>query len=456
MSLRIKFALLFASLVTVILIISGLIILFFFENNRRSDFNLRLKAEGLYNYYNFYEPGVSPEKLPAEVKNNLPGSLLGQQVIILDTTYQLLYQSPANATINYNYELIQKIKKEGEYTFNIDNAEAVGIYVRDKIHPAYVIVAAKDRYGERKEDFLQYTLVFVLIAGLMLSGVVAFFYVKQLSKPFNHINDQVSNLTVNNLQQRITVPKNYDVLKTFASNFNKMLERIEKSFEIQKSFVHHASHELRTPLAVMLAQTESALGRELTVEESKKVLESLREDQQEMIELTNSLLLLSQYEKISYLNDWPLIRVDEMIYDNIAMIKKMYEDMNVSIEFINLPDNEADLSIKGNEALLRSAIRNLIKNAYSYSSDKQLSILLDATHENMTVHFDNAGKQLSQEEQDRLFVPFFRGANAQSKKGFGLGLSIVQRIVNIHKGTITYTALPDGINRFTLNFKREA
>ncbi|MFT2526190.1 histidine kinase dimerization/phospho-acceptor domain-containing protein, partial [Escherichia coli] len=75
------------------------------------------------------------------------------------------------------------------------------------------------------------------------------------------------------------------------------------AFFFQKNFVQHASHELRTPLAVMLSQTESALHNQHTIEEYKKILESLREDQQQMIELTNSLLLISQYEKLDFQDD---------------------------------------------------------------------------------------------------------------------------------------------------------
>ncbi|MFX8797645.1 histidine kinase dimerization/phospho-acceptor domain-containing protein, partial [Acinetobacter baumannii] len=79
-----------------------------------------------------------------------------------------------------------------------------------------------------------------------------------------------------------------------------MLQRLNNAFEFQKNFVHYASHELRTPLAVMLSQTESALNKNLSPENFQKVLESLKEEQLNLIELTNSLLLLSQYEKLQF------------------------------------------------------------------------------------------------------------------------------------------------------------
>ena len=87
------------------------------------------------------------------------------------------------------------------------------------------------------------------------------------------------------------------------------------------------------PLFAM-AQTESALRKNLTVTEAKEVLELLKEDQQEMIDLTNSLLLLSQYENISYSSNWPIVRIDEVIYDSIAAAQKTNEDININFEFI--------------------------------------------------------------------------------------------------------------------------
>jgi signal transduction histidine kinase len=456
MNLRLKFALLFASLVTVILIVSGIVTLYLFEDNRSSDFYLRLRSQAYFSYYSHFNAKEKFNSLPEEIRTNLPGALPEMQIIIVDSLYKTVYNFPEGKTTAYNYSVFNTIKSKGEYQFNVDDAEAVGIYMHDGMPSSFVIVSAYDKYGKRKEVFLRYSLLFVLILGVVLSGVLSLYYLKILAKPFNQINSQINNLTANNLQERIDVPKNYDVLESFAENFNLMLNRLEKSFEIQKTFVHHASHELRTPLAVMLAQTESALGRDLTAEEAKKVLASLREDQQEMIELTNSLLLLSQYEKTSMLGEWPFIRIDELIYDNVAMVKRMYPDMNVSLEYENLPENEEDLSIRGNESLVRSAVRNLVRNAYYYSTDKQLNIIIDAQVHSITIHFDNRGKQLSQDEQDRLFLPFFRGQNAQTKKGFGLGLSIVQRIISIHKGRIEYKALPPDINRFSLIFEKTA
>lgn len=294
----------------------------------------------------------------------------------------------------------------------------------------------------------------VLLGSVMLAGCCAFVFVRQVIRPLTRLNEQMKRITANNLRERIVLSKSNNELQQIAASFNAMLERLEKGFEVQKSFVHHASHELRTPLANMLAQTEAALARELDAGEAKIVLQSLREDQQELIELTNSLLLLSQYEKISYSSEWPKVRLDQVLYDTIDLVKQSYPLANCSLSFAEMPEHEQALAIKGNDALLRSACKNLIKNAFQYSSDKNIVITIETGAGFLAVHFDNNGPTLSPAEQDRLFIPFFRGANAMGTKGFGLGLLIVKRIVLLHSGSITYTIPGEGINRFTVHFTK--
>ncbi|MFK5057987.1 sensor histidine kinase, partial [Klebsiella pneumoniae] len=81
---------------------------------------------------------------------------------------------------------------------------------------------------------------------------------------------------------------------------------------------------------------------------------------------------------------------------------------------------------------------NLIKNAYKYSTDRTAKISIIPSKQQLVIHIDNNGTRLSPLEVEKLMIPFFRGANAHGKKGFGLGLSIIHRIVTIHGGKIHY------------------
>lgn len=318
----------------------------------------------------------------------------------------------------------------------------------------YITVVGNDTF-DRSIDILQLVLPeLLLLLGILALCIWAFcsYFVRTVVQPLNSFNDQMEGITETNLSARIPLNATQNELNRTAKSFNEMLNRLQQAFEFQKSFVHHASHELRTPLASMLAQTEAALKRNLTADEFKLVLQSLREDQQEMIDLTNSLLLLSQYEKITSNDGWPLVRIDEILYDIITVMKRTFTNINISVEFLYLPDNDVYLSVRGNDALLKSAFRNLIKNAYQYSEDRTVQITIEANESSISIHFENQGKQISDDDQVRLFIPFFRGQNAQRKKGFGLGLSIVKRIIVLHQGSIEYTPISTERNKFSIRF----
>jgi len=263
-------------------------------------------------------------------------------------------------------------------------------------------------------------------------------------------NETGKPIRLTGFSQDITERKKADDEFRRLKERKKEEENLKKSLKQISNFVHHASHELRTPLATMLLETESALRKILTAEEAKKVLESLKEDQLKLIDLTNSLLLLSQFEGVNGEVNWPKLRIDELIYSSIETAKKTFPGINISFEFSTPPEHELYLYLCGNETLLGTVINNLIKNAYLYSDDKCVTIILEVYSGEINVHFENKGQVLKADDKEKIFLPFCRGENAKLKKGFGLGLSIVKKIMDLHSGTIKYNAIDEHINRFTI------
>jgi len=245
--------------------------------------------------------------------------------------------------------------------------------------------------------------------------------------------------------------KTEDALRDIAER-KKEEERLKKTMKQIADFVRHASHELRTPLATMLLQTETALKKELTAEETKNLLESLKEEQEKLIELTNALLMLSKYDETTVLARQPVLRIDELIYEAMAAAKKNFPDININMVFVNDAYDESQLLLACNETLLLTAFTNLIKNAYLYSDNKTIAVKIEIVSNKLNIHFENTGRIIAEAEREKIFFPMVRGENAVVAKGFGLGLSIVKRIAMLHKGDINYEAVGNNINRFTLTF----
>ncbi len=449
MNIKLRFALLFTLFAAVTLFISSAIIFLLYKNYRYDDFYNRLKNQSisLHDDYERLGKTVSLHQLfTIEHKSVLPQ----EQKLIIAANGTVSYLYPDSPKMTINRDLLFNIQNSnGSYRFTQNNKQCVGVFFQKT--NSYIIVSAFDSTGLRKETNLLYIILFVNIGALMLTALLAFLFVQQAFKPLVKLSRQMQRTTALNMTERIDETKASDEVQQIAQNFNAMLDRLNQSFESQKSFVQHASHELRTPLATMLSQTEAALNRDLTTVEFKKVLQSLKEEQNNLIELANSLLILSQYEKITFSYQWPVLRIDELLYETVSVSNNLFPTMEVEILFENTPLEETELLIRGNDALLKSAFSNLIKNAYLYSIDKKVTISIN-TEKQLSISFLNTGNQLSDEEVEKMVVPFFRGKNASFIKGYGVGLSIINKVIEIHNGKLEYKKLGENTNLFMVIF----
>lgn len=451
MSFKLRFALQFATAVAVILLICFISIYFLYANHRQQDFYNRMRSEGLEVYRLLSKLETEEYNKSLELIREVHSSIIsGEEIVILDSNRQVLFSIPKATDTSRFSSIFQKINTAADYTEIAGNRQYIGLYLpKDKIR---MVVTGIDEPGLRRLNNLKLILLIVFGIALVITTSISFLFSNQVSQPLLDLSKQMETTSEVDLRKRIPENATFSEVNLVAKNFNAMLERLEKTFEFQRSFVHHASHELRTPLATMLSHTESALANRLTEEEYRIVLGSLKQDQERMIELTNSLLLISQFEQQGFDQSWPICRVDEILYDKISINMKMFPDMGISLVFLNTPSSDDDLNIRGNEALLKSMFSNLIRNGYYYSSNKKVEILLEITDEKVLVHVETRGEHLNETEKEKIMMPFYRGEYARQKKttGAGLGLTIVQRILNMHKGSLTYSAMPHQVNRFTV------
>jgi signal transduction histidine kinase len=450
MNLKLRFALLFTSFVAAILLIACTSIYFLYATYREEDYYNRVQDEGndLYDVYTKLTQ-KSPLVLEEDVLQVHRLELINESLFILDSSGKLIFKLGREKHNNvpiFNFAEVQK-KKFIRFT-DLNDQQIVVTFKADE--KKYSIITAYDKVGLRKVNTIKLILIGVFGGSLLLTAVMAFLFVQQAIKPIVELSNQMQKTNELNLSERITVRPAKDEINAIARNFNSMLERIRTAFEFRKSFVQHTSHELRTPLAVMLSQTEAALNSNYDAEGYRKVLMSLKEDQQHLIELTNSLLLISQNEQMEFMDEWPLLRIDELLFDTVAYFNKSFPDAKTTMSFETMPSDDLALMVKGNEALLKAALVNLMKNAYLYSEDKSVSIRLITEENKVRIKFQNKGNTLSPEEAEKMMLPFFRGANANKKKGFGLGLAIINRIVQIHKGCLNYKVLSGNVNTFVL------
>jgi signal transduction histidine kinase len=234
-----------------------------------------------------------------------------------------------------------------------------------------------------------------------------------------------------------------------------MLDRIESAFKIQRTFVANASHELKNMLTVITAQLEVSMMKERSVPDYQRTIQSVTEDIKNLNIVSNRLLELAKLSADDTINQSNAVRIDELIWQCRSEILKRNAHNKVNFVIEELPEEEEKLYLKGSETLLKTSFLNLMENACKFSPNKEVIVGLTINDKHIQITFTDRGIGIPAEDLPYIFEPFHRGKNTLNIRGHGIGLSIVSRIIQLHKGIIrVYSKLNEGTT-FTVEFPFE-
>ena len=306
----------------------------------------------------------------------------------------------------------------------------------------YVVVAsAENTYGD---DFLRRLLW--ALAGLfcLIAGITAFsgwFFAGDALQPMQQINQIVSAIFPHNRGERLAVNQDDDELSRLSVTINRLLDRVADSFRMQRMFVANVSHELRNPLTQISSQLEVSLLNQRDPEAYRQTIRSVLDDVTELATLTRELLQLSQVNQddaTDLLTD--VVRLDEIIWDIRQMVTAINTRYQVTVELGTLPDDPDQLTVHGNKTLLCTALKNLTENACKFSDDGQAFVYVNFDQASVKLSIENSGPPIPAADQPYIFEPFYRGRQTAEVKGYGVGLSLVERIIRLHGGQVSVSS----------------
>jgi signal transduction histidine kinase len=201
----------------------------------------------------------------------------------------------------------------------------------------------------------------------------------------------------------------------------------------------------------MIAETEYLLSRERNPEDYTGHLSGLLEDLRKLNILLNNLLELAHLNRDNTISK-SSIRADELVFNAIQSVKVKYPGRKV-IPKIEYSDNEKDLLIEGNSGLLEIALKNLIDNACKFSNEG-IEVKVSISNDFLTISVSDKGIGIPADEIANIFKPFKRGTNSKFIGGFGIGLSIVAKIIELHSAEIKAYSIEKGGTRFDILFKK--
>jgi len=290
--------------------------------------------------------------------------------------------------------------------------------------------------------------LFVVPAVVVFSGLLGWFMAGRALAPVNSVAETAQRITHSNLDMHIPLRGAGDELDRLVEAFNRMMERLNFSFEQIRQFSTDVSHELRTPLTIVRGQLEVALFTATTAEQYREAMANALEDVDRLTNIVRALLMLSQAESGQLVLHKEEIEFSEVVRDQVDQFQIPAEDQGVRLS-AELPPG---CRIQADRIQIERLISNLLSNAVKYTPrGGEVRVRLDCDHHEARLTVEDTGVGISPENVPHIFDRFYRVPSADPEKGLGLGLSFVAWIVKAHGGTVEVDSALDRGTRFTVS-----
>ncbi len=319
-------------------------------------------------------------------------------------------------------------------------------------------VVAESMFNSEALLNLRNILIISFFLGIGIVAAGGWFYAGQALAPMARIVNQVDRILPTDLSARLEAPNSHDEVSRLVITFNRLLDRIQFAFRMQKSFISNVSHELKNPLSVIISQLEITLDKQQrSREEYRDTMSSVLEDTRELSEVTEKLLQLARVHSEDTNIAFEQVRLDEIMLQTRSALLRLRPDYHIAFDLEGMPDNEDQLCIRGNEPLLRAAFLNLMDNGCKYSPDKRVEV---------KIHFDPLGQHrveiadhgpgIPVKDLQLIFQPFYRSSQHIHIRGAGIGLSLVDSIMKIHHVALDVASVQGQGTTFWLRFPAAA
>ncbi|MFE4896018.1 sensor histidine kinase [Peribacillus butanolivorans] len=290
-------------------------------------------------------------------------------------------------------------------------------------------------------------MITIIVVGIVTTYLIA----GRALKPVSDLSRNVKSINEHNLSQRIENINTKDEIGDLAISYNKMLDRLEKSFMYQKNFAANAAHELKTPLTIIKAGIQVLkLDKSPTLEDYKGNIYITEQSTQRLIQVVDDLLALASEQTEELSNNIELKNLFETISDELHPLC-VEKNTNIYLDICNE-------NIIGNQTLLYRVFFNLIENAVKYNHNNgTVRVIARVNDDNITISISDTGIGIPKEVLPLIFEPFYRVDKSRTRQlgGSGLGLSIVKTIVEKHKGTISVKSTLNVGTTFEVNLPRK-
>lgn len=270
---------------------------------------------------------------------------------------------------------------------------------------------------------------------LLIAVAMGYFIAGRALAPVTAICETANAITIDRLDRRIQVPNPHDELGTLAETLNSLIARLDRAIGEIKRFTADASHELRTPLAALKLEAELALRSDRTPQQYRAALSVIAEETNRLCRLADQLLNLSREDAGLAQPMEDRVPLHAVLSDLVQQLQPRAFERAITLTTDRLQPCE----VMGNDVRLRQVFLNLLENALKFTQANGSVRVQCECHEDAVIcSVKDTGSGIAEEHLPFIFGRFYRADLGRSCEsgGVGLGLSIAQRIVKAHGGTI--------------------
>ena len=367
------------------------------------------------------------------IDSNFDTMIQNVEIAIYDKDFKFLYGNSPNG-----FEMDNRKSKDDKIMIIRSNNQKW--YVYNKIielgdYGKVWIRGVMPNIGQSSaiETVIQISFV-ILPFFLILSAIGGYIITKNAFTPIEKIRKIAEKINEgNDLSQRINLGKGDDELHTLANTFDVMFDRLQTSFENEIQFTSDVSHELRTPITVILTQAEYGKDSISSVEDAQKSFGIIEKEGQKMSKLVSQLLTLARMERGRQKLNIENINLSELL--EIIIETQTLSAKTKNIKFVTkiMPEIYANID----EMMIMRVFTNLISNAISYGKQNgTITVELFLQENRIVSKISDDGIGISEDKLDKIWLRFYQVDPSKNGDNSGLGLSMVKKIIELHKGEI--------------------
>lgn len=286
-------------------------------------------------------------------------------------------------------------------------------------------------------DQFRTMLLTVLITVLILGSLFILLAARYIVKPVQQLTDATRRMAKGNFQIELQ-SKRRDEIGVLTSSFNEMAGELQMLDQMRRDFVNNVSHEIQSPLTSITGFTKALKEKQMDEPSRLHFLTIIEEESERLSRLSSNLLRLSmlQYEHHPFHPE--KFRLDEQLRHIVIASEPQWSSKNIDMDL-----QLEETIILADKDQLSQVWNNIITNSIKFSPmHTAISISLIRQQDSILVTITDNGKGIADDELQRIWVPFYKVDKSRDNRvaGSGLGLSIVRRIIDIHKGDIQVTS----------------